>query len=359
MSHDRANPRRIKIHGAGSIGNHLAHAARSLGWGVAVCDVDPAALERMRNELYPGRYGRWDDQIELYGSADAPRGGFDVIHIGTPPESHVPLALEALEEAPGAILIEKPLSPPAMEGVDELVRRAEEQKALVFVGYDHVVGRGVEKVTGLVQSAAIGKIQAIDVEFREHWSGILKAHPWLSGPADSYLGSTARGGGASGEHSHALNLWQYFAHVTDAGDITEVSARMSWLGDGGLNCDRLCLVTLETQRGILGRVAQDVITQPPRKNATLYGTEGTLSWKAGPGPNLDTVILSRSGSEDETFTIEKSRPDDFIRELRHIEARLGRPQEAVKSPLWFLRGVETMRVLAAALDDDSRRRQLR
>jgi len=70
-------------------------------------------------------------------------------------------------------------------------------------------------------------------------------------------------------------------------------------------------------------------------------------------------MLSRSGSQDETYKIEKSRPDDFIRELSHIEARLGRPQEASNSPLWFLRGVETMRVLAAALDDDSRQRQVR
>ena len=354
MSQGRKKARSIKIHGAGSIGNHLAHAARSLGWGVAVCDVNPAALERMRNELYPGRYGRWDDQIELYGSADAPRGGFDVIHIGTPPEWHVSLAMDALEESPGAILVEKPLSPPAMDGVDELVRRAEGQNALVFVGYDHVVGCAVEKVTGLVQSAAIGKIQAIDVEFREHWSGILKAHPWLSGPADTYLGVTARGGGASGEHSHALNLWQYFARVVGAGDITRVRACMSWLREGELDCDTVCLLALETETGLLGRVVQDVITRPPRKTATLYGTEGTLTWNAGPDPSLDTVVLSRSGTEDETITIETSRPDDFIRELRHIEARLGRPQEAVKSPLWLMRGVETMRVLSAALEDDLR-----
>ena len=350
MSQDRTHTRSIKIHGAGSIGNHLAHAARSLGWGVVVCDISQAALDRMRGELYPGRYGGWDERIELYRSADAPRGGFDVIHIGTPPESHVPLALDALDESPGAILIEKPLSPPTMEGVDQLIRRAGEQGALVFVGYDHVVGRGVEKVTDLVAAGAIGQVQAIDVEFREHWSGILKAHPWLSGPADTYLGFTARGGGASGEHSHALNLWQYFARVADAGDIAAVDARLSWLRDGGLACDRVCMLTIETKSGLLGRVVQDVITQPPRKYAALYGTDGTVTWKAGPGPNLDTVTLSRAGSAEETFKIEKSRPDDFIRELKHVDALLDRRQDAVNSPLWYLHGVDTMRVIAAALD---------
>ena len=37
---------RAKIIGAGSIGNHLGHACRRLGWGVTLCDVDPAARRR-------------------------------------------------------------------------------------------------------------------------------------------------------------------------------------------------------------------------------------------------------------------------------------------------------------------------
>ena len=36
--------------------------------------------------------------------------------------------------------------------------------------------------------------------------GYFKAHPWLSGPNDSYLGFKNRGGGALMEHSHGLHL---------------------------------------------------------------------------------------------------------------------------------------------------------
>ena len=55
----------VKIFGAGSIGNHLAHASRKIGWDVSICDLDPEALKRTRNEIYPGRYGEWDDNISL------------------------------------------------------------------------------------------------------------------------------------------------------------------------------------------------------------------------------------------------------------------------------------------------------
>ena len=44
---------KVKICGAGSIGNHLANASRALGWSVDIVDVDPGALERTKNEIYP------------------------------------------------------------------------------------------------------------------------------------------------------------------------------------------------------------------------------------------------------------------------------------------------------------------
>ena len=55
----------VKIYGAGSIGNHLAHGCRSKGWDVLMCDLDQQALERTRDDIYPSRYGQWDPQIRL------------------------------------------------------------------------------------------------------------------------------------------------------------------------------------------------------------------------------------------------------------------------------------------------------
>ena len=56
---------KVKIYGAGSIGNHYAYACYKKGWNVTVTDKDPAALERMRNKIFPSRYGFWDTGINL------------------------------------------------------------------------------------------------------------------------------------------------------------------------------------------------------------------------------------------------------------------------------------------------------
>ena len=338
---------RVKIFGAGSIGNHLANASRVLGWSVDICDVDEAALKRTKTQIYPGRYGKWDDAIQLFLANDAPKGGYDLIAIGTPPDSHVSLALRAVEERPRAVLVEKPFCTPDLAGAQELSTRARSANVPVFVGYDHVVGKASDKFVELLSNGNLLPVDTLDVEFREYWGGIFAAHPWLSGPADSYLGYSNRGGGALGEHSHAANLWQHFAHQLGAGRVVEVQAMMDFVSDGRVEYDRLCLMNLRTESGLTGRVVQDVVTSPPRKWARAQGQHGFIEWHCHHRPGVDAVFGGNghsAGAAEHFFP--KTRPDDFIQELRHIESAIQRDPAA--SPLSMTRGLDTMLVIAAA-----------
>jgi predicted dehydrogenase len=337
---------RVKIFGAGSIGNHLSNASRAMGWSVDLCDVDEAALMRTKNEIYPGRYGKWDESIRLLNNKDATKGGFDLIFIGTPPDSHISLALEAIKEKPKAILVEKPFCTPDMAGAQELFDLAQKNNVAVFTGYDHVVGKASEKFSETVVQAPFGAIETLDVEFREFWGGIFSAHPWLSGPSDTYLGFWKRGGGASGEHSHAVNLWQHFAHVSGAGRVAEVTANMQFVSDGKVDYDKLCILTLRTESGLLGRVVQDVVTAAPRKWARLQGKNGYVEWQCAYRPGTDAVFEGNGAGQTSESLFIKTRPDDFIQELRHIESSLKGDPWA--SPISITRGLDTMLVIAAA-----------
>ena len=336
---------RTKIIGAGSIGNHLAHAARTLGWEVVLCDIDEAALARTRNDIYPARYGQWDEAIALVPCEDAPRGGFDLIAIGTPPDSHMALARGALAESPRALLVEKPLAAPDLDGCQALLEEAEAAGVAAFVGYDHVVAESTTRFAALARG--LEDVQTLDVAFREHWQGIFNAHPWLAGPADTYLGFWARGGGALGEHSHALNLWQHIAHEIGAGRVIKVGAMLDYVDAGGADYDRLALLNLRTEGGLVGRVVQDVVTRPPLKWARIQGAEAAIEWQCIAAPYHDEVrqVLAEGAARMERF--EKTRPDDFIAEFRHIEAALMQGN-ADRSPIALRRGLDTMLVIAAA-----------
>ncbi|MCH1516570.1 MAG: Gfo/Idh/MocA family oxidoreductase [Alphaproteobacteria bacterium] len=337
---------KVKIFGAGSIGNHLANASVQKGWSVDICDIDEKALERTRNLIYPSRYGSWDQNISLYQNSEAPQGGYDLIFIGTPPEHHISLARQAVKEKPSAIMIEKPVCTPDLQGADELIEEAKIAGVKLFVGYDHAISKSANLMADKLANNAIGSLDTLDVEFREYWGGIFDAHPWLDGPADSYLGFWNRGGGACGEHSHALNLWQRFANAADAGHITEVYANLDYVQDGKINYDKLCLVELRTDAGLCGRVVQDVVTKPTRKWARAQGKNGFLEWHCGAKPGTDSVSYGHDDGPNFNKIFKKTRPDDFIQELNHIETCI-QSGSVSNSPITLERGLDTMLVIAA------------
>jgi predicted dehydrogenase len=87
------------------------------------------------------------------------------------------VALEALKEKPRLMLLEKPLSFPFDPNLKKFVAAAKKQKTIVLVGYDHAVAKSINRVAELLKKKSIGEPLTLDVEFREHWQGIFKAHP--------------------------------------------------------------------------------------------------------------------------------------------------------------------------------------
>jgi predicted dehydrogenase len=339
---------KITIIGAGSIGNHIANAARSRGWNVTLTDNDPQALKRSRENIYPTRYGSWDEAITLKETRAVIGETADVVFIGTPPDSHIPLAMEVLETAaPRMLVIEKPLCGPDLSGCAALWERTRRSGTFVAVGYNHAIGRNTVMAEELLAQGNLGEIATISARTREHWGGIFKAHPWLSGPADSYLGYLRRGGGAIGEHSHALNIWQHFAHRVGAGRVVEVSCTLDLVRDGQLEYDRLCLMTLRTANGLVGDVIQDVVTAPSEKSLRIQGRDGFLDWIVNHSNGADAVRVGTADKPGEHALIPKTRADDFKSEVDHLTQVLEGRVSA--SPISLERGLDTMMVIAAGL----------
>ncbi len=339
---------RVKIFGAGSIGNHLAHACRQRGWEVALCDPDPAARERTRKQIYPERYGAWDDEIRLASPGELEAERYDLTIIGTPPDTHMALACDELEKRPPQVLlIEKPVSTPSLEKAEQLIELARKSGTFVAVGYNHTLTRHSRRAAELLAQGVVGRPLTLSAAFREYWGGIFKAHPWLSGPQDSYLGFSARGGGAGGEHSHALNIWQHFARLAGAGRVVEVRALLDYVAEKGVDYDRIFQLHLRTESGLVGTVVQDVVTEPPVKQARIQGEKGFIEWTVNLGPGCDGLRWAANGQAIANETFPKRRPDDFAGEIEHL-GRILAGEAAENSPLSLEYGLETMTVVAAA-----------
>lgn len=338
---------KVKIFGAGSIGNHLAHGCRNKGWEVVMVDLDARALQRTKEQIYPGRYGAWDLTIRLAQPNEVAKDPFDLVIVGTPPDTHLKVALQQLRDCPPRVmLIEKPLCTPTLEGADELVTQSRAAGTFVATGYNHTLTANTIHVENLLAQGVVGKVCTIAASFREYWGGIFSAHPWLAGPQDSYLGYSKRGGGASGEHSHAVNIWQHFARLTGAGRVREVSAMLDMVETGQVCYDRICQLHVRTEHGLVGLIVQDVVTEPAQKLARIQGEGGHVEWLVNPMSGQDAVRWQATGGSAGEMLFPKQRPDDFKGELDHIEGCVRGATD--DSPVALERGLESMMVIAAA-----------
>lgn len=326
---------RVLIIGAGSIGNHMAHAARSLGWEVAIFDRDPEALVRTRNDIYPARYGSWDEGIQIVPSLESCNSEFDLVVVGTPPLSHLRLAREAMRFDPKAVLIEKPLTAPGCDTAFEDLELLNRSNVRFFVGYNHVLAESVACFLEIVNSGVLGAAKEVEVKVLEHWGGIFRAHPWLSGPSESYLGSWREGGGALSEHSHGLNLWQHIAREIGGGEATVVDSHLRMRRDSGREYDESLFCSLITESGLEGSCAQDVKTEPTTKTAKVVGSEGEVVLNLS--PDLDTVAWTTLGGPEQIRHFPKNRSVDFVTELLAIDQHLEEDSPSVLDLKWGMR----------------------
>jgi len=341
---------RVKVIGAGSIGTHLLRGFEREGCSVTAVDNDPEALKRQQ-KLYNDRYGiPWNDSIAQYVSGTEPDDLYDIICVGTPPDTHLKIAKDIFgsTQLPKLLFIEKPLCTPSLEGLDDFLSEVKQNTTTrVVMGYTYLTSRAIGYVRKLIGEYDLGKILTMDVNIRAHWDDIFKAHWWLAHPKETYLGFSDRGGGALGEHSHGVNLFLHLARVLGVGEATSVQAAMDFVTDGGVKYDRITFLTLKMKEGMIGRVAQDMVTRPTEKLATLQFERGRIEWR-GIGPGVDHVVLHRDGKDIETFPIKYNTGDWYMPEIQHVLEVFKDPALYNSSPLSLPGAVETMKVINAA-----------
>ena len=306
------------IFGAGSIGNHLAHASRSLGWDVTVVDNDPLALKRMKNDIYIKRYGAWDEKINLFNPEEIEVISEDLVIIGTPPEFHIPLAIDCIKKGAKNILIEKPLSIPNEDSRKELKELVIQNNVSVWVGYNHSIAPSFKNFLNFANEIfKNSKDFSVQVNWLESWKGIFKAHPWLNGPEDSYLGYTKRGGGALCEHSHGLHLFLcLMKNFNKSFQKLEINTKKI-IEKKGTNYDQLSSIKIIDQDDQSNICIQDIFTWPAQKFVTIKNQEKSLKWTCNKSENLDQIeFLSKDEKWEKSFP--KSRPLDFFYELEII-----------------------------------------
>jgi predicted dehydrogenase len=150
----QGNVTRVGVVGLGYWGPNLVRVLHELDCShvVAVCDLEPAALERV-GRRYPGLR-----RTQSFGDLLTDES-IDAIAIATPVATHFDLARAALE-AGKHVFVEKPMAASSAEA-RELVALASERGLLLMPGHTFLYSPPVIAVRDLIQSGELGDIYFI------------------------------------------------------------------------------------------------------------------------------------------------------------------------------------------------------
>ncbi len=323
----------ILIFGAGSIGNHMAYACRKLGLSVHITDIDPDALIRMKKKIYPKRYEKWDNKINILNINEINKINipFELIIVGTPPETHFNLCKFIKDNLKyKKILIEKPIINYSNKNINALKKICKND--LVFCGYNHSISPAflyfVRKIS------LVRKIKSVQVNWCEGWKGILNAHYWLKNEFDSYLGDYKKGGGSLQEHSHGFHL--LFVIILNVLKLNIKKLKFNSFSIfkkfKNKKYDILSSFTCYYKKMHI-EYNTDLMTTPPKKNIKIFSNNKIYEYQCGYKNKLDIIRIKNLNNKlifSKKF--KKTRSSEFENEIKHL-LKINNLKEIKKSNL--------------------------
>ena len=148
---------RVAVVGCGQIADaHLQEIAKLSGASVvAVCDREPDLAYQAAARF--GVSHRYEDIDRMLAEIKP-----DVVHVTTPPHTHLPLASTCLENG-AHTYVEKPLAINADE-TSQLLRTAVTHNRLVCVGHDHVFDPVWKQCLTMISEGRLGTIVHVESE---------------------------------------------------------------------------------------------------------------------------------------------------------------------------------------------------
>jgi predicted dehydrogenase len=155
---------KVAIVGCGKIADGHVEQIRAIGRGevVAVCDREPLMVEQLAVRM--GIAGRFTDLNEMLATIRP-----DVVHIATPPESHVAIACAALD-AGCHVFVEKPFALTAAQA-QVIVDRAKQAGKRVSVNYLYNFESPGLQLEQLMAKGALGEVVHLDTNYGYNLAG--------------------------------------------------------------------------------------------------------------------------------------------------------------------------------------------
>lgn len=252
---------RAAVIGCGAIAyEHLPYLSKSpLVELVAVCDRSKAAADFVKRRFNAS--ASFTDHVAMLAEAKP-----EVVHVLTPPQTHVQLTRDCLD-AGAHVICEKPMASTAAETI-ELLEHADKAGRTLVESRNYLFNDPVIAITRTIEEGRLGEIREVD---------LLLSLDFVSGPfGDLNLTGPGVDLPAGAVHDFLPHLAYLFLHFArHSGDVDQVQGRLANLsGNTRIGFDHLdALIVAGQVRGRI-RITSDV--GPDSFRVYVRGSEASL-----------------------------------------------------------------------------------
>jgi predicted dehydrogenase len=280
--------------GLGSIGTRHLNNLQILG-------VDELSAFRSRELKPPGEIPSHTRFFNNYDEALSDRP--NIVVIANPTSFHLSFAQKALD-ANCHLYLEKPVSH-TLDGVETLLKTAEERKLIVAVGCQFRFHPNLEQIKVWLEQGLIGGVLSVFADMGEY---LPDWHPWED-YRKSYSARDEMGGGVILTLIHELdNLFWIF------GAMKSVYALGGHLTPLEVDVEDTALISLLTKTDIAIQLRMDYWRKPPVRTMNIVGDKGEIFWDYYKG---EVVLFNRESKQQiEKIPENWDRNDLFLATMR-------------------------------------------
>ena len=306
--------KKILVFGAGSVGAHHINAARHINAKVSVTDINDVQLRYLKKKLYPSRYKKWDEKIEIikYEDVFKLKDTFDLIVLGISPLHHLPILKKCLKSLKlKRILVEKPLFT-FNQKINSKFFLNHQNK--IYCGFNHEVSESILFLKKYIKSKE--KINKIDISWKESFKHLLKAHPWIKTIDDTYLSNVLIGGGVLHEFSHAVHITNTLKDLIKTDRPLNFTSKIFFKKNiKNKKYDYSSKIFFKNNELKISTNINGVSIIPKKKIIVTSGKE-TFIWERLAERNQERVIICGEKANKFQKIFKITRPQDFITQTK-------------------------------------------
>ena len=266
--------------------NHMKAALNNCLNIVAVCDLNPEAMERLLE-----RYGlTQNSSIKRYTDYKVmlEENAIQLAAIATESGLHAQIALDCMEAGVN-VIIEKPMAM-SMEDADEIIRRSQEKGVKVSACHQNRFNMAVQETRKALEAGRFGKLShgSIHVRWNRDRDYYAQA-PWR--------GTWAQDGGClMNQCIHGIDLLRWMMG-DDVEEIYGVTRRQCHTY---LECEDVGLAVVKFKNGAIGTIEGTTNVYPQNLEETLYlfGENGTVKLGGKSTNHIDVWDFADQREED-------------------------------------------------------------